>query len=225
MERSEKYRFSHKSKEKEKDKKKKKGDSAKIKDNISQQQDLISGSIVQNQSNQTQIKNNLPLQDSSSFNQNQNQKMMYSHPVVVVNQGQGVPQTCLNNQTNNFKIKVSIKPIKIICPYCHQSVSTIIEDKCNCCSFFCYMIMMIIFPVFLIYIMCVNIEDCYCKFGCAYSDKGCFPTCCVCPNRSNLDGCLCCCDVSHYCPSCGNFIGLRNSVSDICPPCCCSCCK
>ena len=218
-ERSEKHRFSHKSKEKVKDKTKIKEDSKNIKDNISQQQDLIS----QNQSNQTQIKNILPIQDPSSLNQNQNQGMIYAYPVIIVNQGEGIPQTFINNQTNDSKIKVGIKPEGIICPHCHQKVLTIIDDKCNCCSFISYMIMIIIFPIMYFYLLCINIEECRCEFGCEPSNDGCccFPTCCKCPSRHNLDRCLCCYDVSHYCPNCGNLIGIRDSCLDVCPPCCC----
>ena len=52
----------------------------------------------------------------------------------------------------------------------------------------------------------------------------CFPACCRCPGRDNLDNCSCCYDVDHYCPYCGKLIGTRNAWADICPPCCCCCC-
>jgi hypothetical protein len=225
MEKSEKHRFNHKSKEKVKIKPNNKGDSKKIKDNISQQKDLIS----QNQSNLTQIKNILPIQDPSSLNQNQNQNqgMIYAYPVIIINQGEGVPQTCINNQNKDSKIKVGIKPEEIICPYCHQKVLTVIDDKCNCCSFISYMIMIIIFPIFYLYLLCVNIEECRCELGCEAGNDGCccVPTCCKCPSRNNLDGCLCCCDVNHYCPSCRNLIGTRDACLDVCPPYCYCCCN
>ena len=219
MEKSENHRFNYKSKGNVKEKAKIKEDSKIIKDNISQQQDLIS----QNQFNQIQIKNILPIQDPSSLNQNQNQGMIYAYPVIIVNQGEGIPQTGINNQTNVSKIKFGIKPEVIICPHCHQKVLTIIDDKCNCCSFISYMIMIIIFPIMYFYLLCINIEECRCEFGCEPSNDGCccFPTCCKCPSRHNLDRCLCCYDVSHYCPNCGNLIGIRDSCLDVCPPCCC----
>ena len=231
MEKSEKHRFNHKSKEKIKEKTKNKGDSKKIKNNISQQQNLISASAVQNQSNQTHIKNNLPLQDLSSFNQNKNRNqihnMIISYPVIIINQGEGVPQPCINNQIKESKIKVRAKPAKIICPYCHQNISTITEKECNCCSFVSYMIMIILFPVFYFYILCINIEEYRCELGCEASNNVCccVPTCWKCSNRDNLDGWLCCYDISHYCPCCGKLIGIRDSRSEICPPWCNCCCK
>ena len=151
--------------------------------------------------------------------------MKYSQPVIVANMVEGFPQPFIKNQTEDLTIEVGVKPEEIICPYCHQKISTIINDKCSCSSCFFYSVMIIIFPIFIIYIMCINIEDCICEFGCSFSANGCcFPTCCRCISRDNLDGCLCCCDVDHYCPGCGNFIGKRDACLYICPS-SCWCCR
>ena len=82
---------------------------------------------------------------------------MSPYPVIVVNQIGEVLQPCINNQKEESDCET------IICPYCHQNVSTTIDEKCNFCSFICYMIMVIIFPIFMIYVFCVNKEEYRCK--------------------------------------------------------------
>ena len=64
--------------------------------------------------------------------------MKYSQPVIVANMVEGVSQAFIKNQTKDLKIKVGAKPAKLIYPYCHQNISTIIEDKCSCSSFFLF---------------------------------------------------------------------------------------
>ena len=216
MENSEKQRNIPNSKTKVNHKNNIKG--KKIKDKINQEEIIIK----QNQSTKTKNQQSINSQDPSSINSLQNQQMIYAQPVIIANSVKGVPQACIINQTKDLKIKVGSKPRKIECPYCHQPISTITENNCNCASFLAYILIFLIPPIFMIYITCINIEECRCECGCDGSDNGCcFPTCCKCPNRHNLDDCLCCCDVTHSCPSCGGSIGKKDACSDICPSSCC----
>ena len=75
------------------------------------------------------------------------------------------------------------------------------------------------------YIICIDIEDCTCVFECACMDNAlcCYPKCWSCPDRKTVGDCRCCSDVEHYCSNCGKLIGDRDSLKEICPP-CCRCC-
>ena len=104
---------------------------------------------------------------------------MRPFPVIIVNQTREIPQPYIINQKEeDYKIILNANSQAITCPYCHQNISTVIDEKCNCCSFICYMIMMIIFPIFVFYTICVNNEECICELGCDMTDNCCcYPTC------------------------------------------------
>ena len=200
-------------------------------ENIPQQQTLNV-----NNNNKISIVQNLPLQDSSSNYQMQPQINMfpqqYAQPVIISNQGGINPQNpyvnnqnCINNINNVNIITFGREPDIYLCPNCQMNVPTNIATKCNCCSFLIFALMMIIFPIFVIYVVCIDIEYCKCGFecACAVSSEGVpcpYPKCCSCPDRHSACDC---CDVEHYCSNCGKLIGTRDSCKEICPP-CCRCC-
>ena len=74
----------------------------------------------------------------------------------------------MNNELSNLKIKVGQEPTEMECLYCHHKILTATEDQCNCFSFSfsVLMLMVIIFPIFFIYVLCIDISDCYCSIGC-----------------------------------------------------------
>lgn len=246
MEKSEKNRLDYKSKKKEKDKTHIKGKSKKIKEqakenNPHQLNILLNNEvpIKKNQSNQNQKKQNLPLQDTASYNQMQMQRQnmiddlqSYQNQVIMINQGvETPPASSIINQQNDSKIRFSSKSQEIICPYCHKNVRTTIEEEFNCISCIIYSLSFIFPPLFLYFMVCTNIEVCKCQFSCektschiCYSKCGCFYylSCCSCP-QSDDNGQCCFCDIEHYCPNCGKLIGRRDSFH-ICPPCCNCCC-
>ena len=102
-------------------------------------------------------------------------------------------------------------------------MKTNIDDKCNWRSCIAYLFIFIIPISLVIYCLCINNEDCFCEFDCKLGGDGCYPTCCRCPTFKNVENCLCCFDINHYCPNCRKLIGTRNAWVDICPSCCCSC--
>ena len=172
------------------------------------------------------------MQDPSSYYQEhpeQPQMIMYpqpyTQPVIMVNQVLQKPNVTKNK--NSSKIVFGAKSIEMICPHCHQYISTTIDSSCNCLSCIAYMFIFVIPFLLIIYQLCINIEYCECKFGCEAANNAfcCYPTCCICPERKNLDKCQCCCDLEHICPHCGQSIGNRNACNEICPPCCCCCSK
>ena len=159
-------------------------------------------------------------------------------PVIVTNRAEfGVPQmpnipyinninNINNQQVDDNIIRLRGRSQMFTCPYCHKVMKTNIEDKCNCGSCLVYFFIFLIPITIFIYFFFINNTGCECKFECRLTDRGCgcFPTCCRCPERDNMDNCHCCCDVDHYCPYCRKLIGTRNAWADICPPCCCCCC-
>ena len=223
MDKNNKKTSSQKRKVKEKDKIIIKVDSknkeVQTRDNISQQRIILGNaevSVEQNSSDQTNKRQILPLEGESSDCQIQPQQIIYQQPIVVNMKG-AIPQTNnMNNKLNelsNLKIKVGQNPKKMECPFCHQLILSITEDQFNCFSFFVFMLMIIIFPIFFIYNICIDINDCYCSFGCDSNSNGCcYLYCCRCERRGTIN-CLCCCDVFHFCPNCRKLIGFHNSRS------------
>ena len=200
--------------------------------NQNQQTMVINDAMSKEQMVVSQYSNqqNLPLQANQMFAQQSPQ------PIIITNRAEyAVPQipiipyvnniNNINNQPVNNIIRFRAVPQEFICPYCHKFMRTNLNNSCNCgsCLVYCFIL---VFPITLIfYMLCINITDCECVFECRTTSDGCgcFPTCCRCPERDNLDKCQCCCDVEHYCPYCGKLIGTRNAWGDICPPCCCCC--
>ena len=242
MEKSDNKRLSHKSQSKTKAKTKNKNNNI-IKVNSILKKRTTMENIPQKQNfnlnNKISIIQNLPIQDAASNYQMQPQMNMfpqqYAQPVLISNQGGGIPPQNtyiinqnsvinVNNINNVNNIEFGTKAGTYLCPNCQMNVSTNIQSQCNCCSFLIFALMMIIFPVFMTYVMCIDIEDCRCEFGCGVSTNGCcYPKCCSCPDRRTVADCNCCCDVEHYCSNCGKLIGTRDSLKEICPP-CCRCC-
>ena len=238
MDKSENNRLDHNSKIKNKVKTQNKGKSKKKQEeaeenNPHQHATLLNGevSIIQNQKNQ-----NLPLQDSSSYNQMQKQNMIdsqsYPNPVIMINPGVESPPASdiIINQQNDSKIHFSSKSQKIICPYCHKKVKTDIEEEFSCLSCIVYSLSFLFPPLFMYFMLCGNIEECICKFSCEEtscricdSECGCcyYLKCCSCIDDQSSHCCFC--DIEHYCSNCGKLIGRRNSLH-LCPPCCNCCC-
>ena len=241
MEKSEKSRLEHNS-----NKKKKKGKSKKkqeqIKENNPYQNNiLLNGEvpIVQTQLNPNQIKQNLPLQEASSFSQIQRQNIIDSqlspNPVIIINPGvEASPANDIINQENLSRIRFGSKPQKMICPYCHQNMKTNVEEEFNCVSFIIYSLSFLFPPLFLYFMVCANIEECKCGLSCEKCNSWTFClciecdccyylSCCSCPDSDKNKNC-CFCDIEHYCSKCGKLI-CRKSSFHLCPPCCFrSCC-
>lgn len=232
MEKSEKHRLGHKSKIKEKDNNQIKAKSRKIKEqtkesNALKNSILVNGevSILQNHSNQIQKKQELPLQDEDSYNGIQLQKIKDPQSIKVPS------SSSIINQQNTQKILFGYISEEIICPYCHKTMKTDIEQDFNCASCIIFCISFLFPPLFMFFMVCGNIEECICEFSCENiscnicdSQCGCcyYLSCCSCPRSENPN--CCCCDVEHYCSKCGKLIGRKNSLSSLCPSCCCCCC-
>ena len=88
----------------------------------------------------------------------------------------------------------SIYPTTITCPYCMQTMQTIVEENFNfakcLCFFFCICLA-----------ICLG-DSSFCKECCGY----CCCCCCCCCNKSKND-CKCFNDGYHYCSNCQKFLG------------------
>ena len=232
MEKSEKNRLGHKSKLKEKDKNQIKGKSSKIKqqakeNNPQQNNILLNGevSIIQNNSNQIQKNQNLPLQDEDSCYQIQQQKIKDQQSIEVPSSSENI------NQQMDQKILLGYVSQEIICPYCHKTMKTNIEEGFNCVSCIIFCISFLFPPLFMFFMLCGSIEKCKCEFSCdqqrisicsSHCDCCYCLNCCTCIQKDNKH--CCCCDIEHYCAKCGKLIGTKSSFSNLVPTCCCCCC-
>ena len=201
MDKNHKKTSNNKPKVKEKDKMKIKVDSKNKKveaqGNIPQHQIIMGNaeiSVEQNSSDKTNNRQILALENATSDIQIRPQNINNSQPILVNVEG-AIPQNNnVNNELINLKIKVGQNPKKMECPYCHYKILTATEDQFNCFSFVVFLLMIIIFPIFFIYVICIDINDCECSFGCAPTSNGCcYLYCCKCKRRGTAN-CLCCCD-------------------------------
>ena len=166
MEKSEKSRLDHNPKKKHKGKSKKKQEQTK-ENNPYRNNILLNGevSIIQNQLNPNQKKQNLPFQEADSYNQIQKQNMINSqlnpNTVIMINPGVEAPSAAdINNQQDHSKIRLRSKPQEITCPYCHQNIKTNVEEEFNCASFIIYSLSFFLFPpLFLYFMTCATIEE------------------------------------------------------------------
>ena len=99
-----------------------------------------------------------------------------------------------------------VEAFERICPYCQQMITTKVKERFNC--FTC------IFSIFVLFGMCCLL----CMTGCQTDSCKCGKNCCSC--KCN---CKCWIDVTHYCPNCGQIIGISDSCIRLCP-CCARCC-
>ena len=111
--------------------------------------------------------------------------------------------------SNKVSSKFGFESKPIVCPYCQQSSSTLIEESFNCCTCFIYIFVILLIPILLILAAYSGCHNVHCDNGC---DCDCGCTCC----GQGCD-CKCCFDTIHFCPMCGKQIGIRNSCFELCP--------
>ena len=109
-------------------------------------------------------------------------------------------------------LKFGYNSLQIICPYCHQSVSTRIEESFNCCTCLTYLFIIILIPILLVLAVYAGCGAASC--GNSSCDCNCCDsTCCIC----GAYACNCCRDYNHYCSNCGQRLGSKDSFHELCP--------
>ena len=133
-----------------------------------------------------------------------NTKLPLQNQLYIIPQEYGQPIMDTPKQSNSIienqsvssinVIKISsINPMKIICPYCSHKIITQVEVSLNCCTLFCIIYHILLFPIAIL-------------TNCSNSCNSCI--CCM-----KCDG-KCCYDGCHKCPKCGNIIGRYDSCFD-----------
>jgi len=124
----------------------------------------------------------------------------YGEPVIENNS----VNSNVNNQSNpifNMNDNFGTVPLDIDCPFCNNQIQSQTDSKCNGCTAFLYILMIIIFPI-----MCV-----LSIYRAGTRTTSCFYCSCE-------EGFFNCCDdVKHTCPKCGKVIGESNSCSRLFP--------
>ena len=87
----------------------------------------------------------------------------------------------------------SVYPQDVVCPFCLQKITTVVEEDFNCLTCMCLCFMILTLP----FLCCAG-------GSCSCSDCRC--NCCNC----KCD-CKCCYDGIHKCPLCGQIIGRYDS--------------
>ena len=147
-----------------------------------------------------------PVNQNITINNNNYKEQVIAYNPIIINQ--------TRPKEDNIP-KFGFIPTPIVCPYCQQSSTTLIEESFNCFTCFLYIFVIMLIPILLImaaYSGCHNVR---CDRGCDCDCNGVF---CV-----GLCDCKCCFDTNHYCPLCGKLIGTRSSCAELCP-CFTDCC-
>ena len=153
------------------------------------------------------IQNEVQIIQPQYNNQNPQQIFQYGNPILMNNiQQQGIPITNQINPIQPAPLVFGHIPIQIICPYCHASGLSRIEESFNFLACCCCAFKAITIPIAYICIASCGGggEDC---------KKICECNCWICEECRRK----CCWDVNHYCPNCGKMIGTWDSLKDTCP--------
>lgn len=124
-----------------------------------------------------------------------------------------------NENDPSTNIKYGYEAQNITCPFCQKNIYTNVEEKFNCITVGACFLIIIFFPIIILFelLLCI----CHICDQTHYS-KGTGDNCdCLCCEWCRIH-CKCFFDADHYCPSCKQKIGTRNSLIVLCP--CCSRC-
>ena len=137
-----------------------------------------------------------------------NQPITYQpiyNQTVIVNPGQ---QNLIINQgapITYAPVEFRYRPVKMVCPYCNNSIKSKVEQRFNFCT--CFIICLC---ALLIILAGANGN---CNGGC---DCCCCCCCCQKPREEEEEEegekcCYCCNDAIHTCPACGRILGKHIS--------------
>ena len=128
-------------------------------------------------------------------------------PNIIINQGGPIIYT---------PIEFNRRRVKMVCPYCNNSIKTKVEQRFNCCTFCTFFLCII-----LLLLALANgngSSDCNCN--CSSRERCCCCCCCCCCYEKTAEQveeeedeqcCDCFNDAIHTCPSCGRVLGKFTS--------------